>query len=162
MQKKWMVLWAANFNGLHYFRVMPKNTTVTSEVYIDFLEQAFASFNTHQLQQTRNAVQWENALLMHDNAPVHVSKATTNFLQSKYCTILEQPAYSPDTNICDRMIFPLLEMHRKDVIFDDPDSLVNFLRDSIGRMSSEVMMHEFDKLRQHCMHIIDHNGNFVF
>ena len=68
MSKKWMVLWAANFDGLHFLRVMPNNTTVTSQVDIAFLQDAFNSFNTHQLLQTRKAVKWENATLIHDNA----------------------------------------------------------------------------------------------
>jgi hypothetical protein len=161
MAKKWMVLYAANFDGLHFFKVMPTGVTVTAAVYIDFLQEAVASFNTHQLTVARKAVRWENAVIMHDNAPVHVAKTTTNFLESKHCRIVKQPAYSPDTNLCDRMIFPLLEMRRRSVIFDSAESIEQFLRDATATLTSEVMITEFYKLQQHCLEIIDHNGDYV-
>ena len=155
------VLYAANFEGLHFSKVMPTGVTVTAAVYIDFLKEAVASFNTHQLIAARKTVRWENAVIMHDNAPVHVAKATATFLESKHCTTLKQPAYSPDTNLCDRMIFPLLEMRRRSIHFESAESLELFLRDAAATLTSEIMMIEFEKLKLHCEEIINNNGDYI-
>ena len=85
---------------------------MNSEVYCEFLENAFASFSTFELRQNGKAVFWENAIIQQDNARPHVSRETRDFIASKNAVLLPQAPYSPDTNICDRFIFPKLEMER--------------------------------------------------
>ena len=51
MDMKFMVIVAINFEGLSFYRVLEPNETVDSECYMNFLNNAFASFSTCKLRQ---------------------------------------------------------------------------------------------------------------
>lgn len=161
MDKKMMALIACNFEGLSYSKVLEVGETVNSEVYITFLEEAFAAFNIYELRQMGKAVIWETAVLYHDNARPHVSAATNQFLDAKNCVRLRQPPYSPDTNILDRFVFPKLEMERSSIQFDTTEQLRQFLREGLQRNTEQMLSRQFEKLRMHYQNVIDHDGNYI-
>lgn len=162
MDKKFLALVAINFHGLSYSKVLERNETVDSQEYILFLVEAFAAFDTYELRQTTQSIQFENCFLQHDNARPHVSRATQEFLVSKNCTLLKQPPYSPDTNILDRFVFPKLEMERSSMEFETSDDVRNYLQQHLQIITPEMMSNQLRKLTQHCQDIIDNNGDYVF
>ena len=158
VEKKFMVMLAINFSAQFYFEVLNTGETVDSERYTLFLDNALQSFNTYELQQSRQSVQWENCIVFHDNAKPHISNYTCNFLNEKQCCVFRQAPYSPDTNICDRMVFPLLEMRRCKIPFNEIDELKNFLNINLSSITPEIMNHEFDLLLADCQRIINNEG----
>ena len=79
MESKFMAIVATNFEGLTFYKVLPRKRTMDSIVYCAFLEEVFASFSTYKLWTSRKAILWENAVILHDNARPHVSKVTNDF-----------------------------------------------------------------------------------
>ena len=100
---------------------------IDSQGYILFLSKAFAAFDTYELRQNGEAIQFENCFLQHYNARPHVSRATNEILESKNCTLLRQPPYSPDTNILDRYVFPKHEMERSSMELETSEDVRLYL-----------------------------------
>ena len=90
-----------------------------------------------------------------------MSKYTKDFLQSKNCNLLKQSAYSPDINLCDRMSFPTLEMRRSKKLISNIAELETFLTNELSTLTPEIMHHELEKLKIHCLNIIENNGLYV-
>ena len=161
VDKKFHVMFALNFNGLHYYKVLNRGETVNSESYTDFLQEALTSFQTYTLVQQRRSVPWELCKLMQDNAPPHCSAHTRAFLEKKHCTLVKQAPYSPDLNLCDRTIFPKLEMRRSRVTFNSEKELRDFLDQELFTLTPDVMAHEFTMLLTHMQKVIGNDGNYV-
>ena len=161
MEKKFMAIVAITFTGLCNVQVLPRNTPIDSALYIQFLQQTLDNFNTYDLRIARKAITPENCIIMADNARPHISTATTEFLRSKCCHILKQPAYSPDLNMLDRMFFPKCEMKRSKINFSSPEEIDNFIRQCATTNTEEIMLHEYEKLKHHCQQVIDSEGNYI-
>ena len=161
VELKFLVLMAINFSGLHHYQILERNETVNSEIYTHFLDDAMQSFNTYDLQVQKKSISWDTCILLQDNARPHVSNQSRQFFERKHCKLLKQPVYSPDVNICDRMLFPKLEMKRSKLHFYTSEDLRQFLDQELATLNPELMSHEFDMLQIHLKNIIDHNGNFV-
>ena len=161
VDKKFMVLMAVTFTGLYNFQILGNGETVNSEVYTNFLKNCINKFSSYDLQVTRQSIDWHTCILMHDNAKPHDSNHTRTFLQTRNCQLLKQPYYSPDYNICDRFIFPLLEMRRSKIHFDDINSLNAYLEVQLSSIQPAILSHEFDMLQIHIQAVIDNNGNYV-
>ena len=161
VEMKFLALVAVSFGSLHHFKVLNRHETVNSEVYTQFLDEAINKFNSYELRVQRRSVSWDTCILMHDNATPHTSLFTTQFLQHKGCTLIRQPPYSPDVNICDRMVFPKAEMKRSGITFHEPNDVVEYLHKEFQTLTEQVMDHEFDMLTLHLRNVIDNNGNYV-
>lgn len=161
MEVKFMAMVAVTFHGISYSKVLPRNTTIDSDIYITFLEEAMAAFSTYELQISRKAVRWENSTIQHDNARPHVSRATTEFIEGKNSVLLKQPPYSPDTNILDRMVFPKLEMERSQIRFRNEEEVQDFLTIHLQRNTEVVMQKQFEKLKTDLQSIVDNFGNYL-
>ena len=161
MERKHMAVVAVNFQGLSYSKVLRRNETVDSELYCSFLEEVMDFFSSDQMRRERRAVEWRNMTLMQDNAKPHVSRHTISFLERRHVRLLRQSPYSPDLNLCDRMIFPMLEMSRHDTYLENEAELKAFLDASLSTLSAEVMRREADKLLNHCDAVISASGEYV-
>lgn len=161
VDKKFLALVAVNFAGLSHFKILPRYETVDSEKYVAFLEEVITTFNSYELIRDRRSVNWASCFLMQDNARPHVSRQTLQFLERKQCTLVKQPVYSPDTNICDRMLFPKLEMKRSQITFETEEELQQYLTHQLNDLTPQIMEHEFDILQIHLRNIIDNNGNYT-
>lgn len=160
VDRKFMAIVAVNFDGLSFSTVLERNQSVDSELYTNFLIDTVNSFTNHDLRNERREVSWENMVLMHDNARPHVSRHTQNFLADKNVQLLYQAPYSPDLNICDRMIFPALEMKRSDLELMTKESLESYLNETLT-FTPQVMRRAALKLIDHCRNVIAANGNYL-
>lgn len=159
--KKFHVLMAITFGGMFHFKIMEQGVSITSKEYTNFLTETINKFNSFKLQQERRSIPWEYLCLQHDNATPHVSRMTTEFLQKHHATLIKQSPYSPDLNICDRLIFPMLEMKRSKLSFQNSDALNQFLNEQLGNINENIMNHELERLIEHLNKIIDLNGSYV-
>lgn len=154
-EKKFLVMVAVTFGGQSFYKIMPQNQTINSQENTQFLNEMMASFMRGQF-----GLRWENALLMHDNAKPHTSIHSRNFLSAKCCKMINQPPYSPDTNILDRVIFPMLEMRRRNTVFNERQDFEEFLILNLATLNREMMKKELDKLKERCEEIININGDY--
>lgn len=161
MDQKFMALVAANFEGLSYSEVLNRGQTVDSERYVNFINNAIAYFSQRDLVVERRSISFANLILMHDNARPHTSHYTMEYLQGKNVRLQHQAPYSPDLNLCDRMIFPMLEMKRSKITFSNINSLQEYLNEKLSYLSAETMQNQVEKLKEHCIKVINNNGEYI-
>ena len=123
-EKKFHVIMAVTQRGSHFFRILPVNVSVNSELYVSFLGDLLQFIGLFQ-----PPILPENLRLVHDNAKPHADKATTAYMQSRNIRLLRQPLYSPDVNLCDAYVFPRLEALT--IEFHDKSDLENFLNNEL-------------------------------
>jgi hypothetical protein len=88
---------------------VPSNTRVNSDFYCDALRRLRKNFRQKIPEFLRN----HNWLLHHDNAPVHTSLKTTEFVTNDNMVIVPHPPYLLDLGPCDFALFPKLKMKLK-------------------------------------------------
>ena len=130
-EQKFMVIVAVKFDGAYYQEILDRNETVNSTRYIAFLDKMMRYFQSPMAMSRCISTSWESCYLQHDNARPHKSHATEAFLEQNRCKLVAQAAYSPDLNICDRFIFPKLEMERAKLEFQSKESLNDFLHEHL-------------------------------
>ena len=123
--------------------------SINSERYIAFLQQILAV----RRQGT--------VTIMHDNARPHVARATNDFLQENNVERVVQPPYSPDMNLCDRYIFRNMEAHRAEKVFNDRNSVLQFLANYLEQFSRYKLGRELTRLREDLQKIIDLQGDYL-
>lgn len=85
-----VMVWGAfsGKNGRAGLYFLPKNITMTGDLYIEVLNDHMATmFEVHKC-----------SVFMHDSAPCHKAKKVTAWLQRKKIMVLEWPGNSPDLN----------------------------------------------------------------
>ena len=147
--RKFHIIVGINFRGDHYFEVLQAGESINSERYIAFLQQILAV----RRQGT--------VTIMHDNARPHVARATNDFLQENNVERVVQPPYSPDMNLCDRYIFRNMEAHRAENVFNDRNSVLEFLGNYLEQFSRYKLGRELTRLREDLQKIIDLQGDYL-
>ena len=102
-------------NRIFGYRILPKNTNVNFQVYIDFLEQVI-------LPEIRNH-RLHNPLILHDNARPHIHRNVKAFFNRHRWRVLKHPPYSPDLNPCDFDGIARIKRPNKDKRFANENEL---------------------------------------
>ena len=123
--------------GKKHVEVVANGQTVDSERYVSFVKNMMSKFGKHASPLT-----WTDAIIFQDNARHHTSERTMAFLESKSATLLNQPPYSPDFNICDRYRFNYLKDQRMQTQFEDDERVKNVLNAAIRSISLDSWEHE--------------------
>jgi hypothetical protein len=153
---KTMVVAAMTFTGKVHVEYVERGQSINSDAYIQFLRNVFHNFSRH-----RDPLKAEDVLLIHDNARVHVSVATRQFLDSRGVFVINQPPYSPDTNALDRFGFRAVEEKRHRLSFPSAPEVEGHVTDVLKGFSSERLVNEFHALLEHLQLIIDGGGAYV-
>lgn len=156
MEKKFMAIIAVSQKGLHYFEIVPSNSSVNAERYIQFLENFFHFWSS----QRPFPLMPENMRIIHDNAPPHTARSTVGYLQERNVRLLKQPPYSPDCNICDRYIFQRLEAIRKSDL-NTEDELRTFLSKEMPHFTQDRMRAALNSMIEDLKKIIDCDGYYL-
>ena len=90
---KVMMIVAFHENQVFGYRILPKNTNVNFEVYINFLKEVI-----HPAIRRKRI---HRPIILHDNATPHKHKKVKEFYNSHRWEELKHPPYSPDLNPCD-------------------------------------------------------------
>lgn len=155
MEKKFMAIVAVTQKGHHFYKLLPRNTSIDSESYIEFL----ASLEVF-LRNLPNPIQPENMRLIHDNARPHVSRATMAAIQAKNIRLLKQPPYSPDCNLCDRYIFPRLESARVGN-FENLNDIAAFLDQELPKFTPARMAKALSSMVDDLETIVNNGGEYI-
>ena len=75
--------------------------------------------------------------------------------------MIKQPPYSPDTNLCDRFVFPRLESIRNRLDFVNTENLQQFLNDQLPTFTRPMMLKALEKLKNDLQAIIDAEGCYL-
>ena len=76
----------------------------------------------------------------------HVSAFTHQFFENLGLRLLPQPAYSPDTSLCDRYIFRHYETFRRDKVFSNENEVKESIQNFKNSMTSIKLKFEVGKL----------------
>jgi histone-lysine N-methyltransferase SETMAR len=110
-----MMIVAFHKNLVLGYRILPKNTNVNFEVYLDFLSQVILP----AIKQLR--IHRPN--ILHDNARPHKHSKVQEFFVRHQWEELKHPPYSPDLNPCDYDGIYRMKRPNKDKIFNTPHEL---------------------------------------
>ena len=101
---------------------MPKNTTITSKVYLDVLKEKLDPSMTMLGSDT----------FQQDGAPVHTAKIVKKWLSEKNIKLLDWPGSSPDLNVIENCWMILKKKVAKKVADRHPTSvgdLINIIKE---------------------------------
>jgi transposase len=152
--KKYMILVAANFSGMHYFEIMEDGGTINADRYILFLTNLIAYLD-------QNGMPAERVSLMHDNARPHTAGVTQRFLEESVISKVPQPPYSPDLNLMDRFIFRNMETARRNITFHNVNDLRHFVRNYLQSISVQMLNKEYNQLQSHFVKVIENGGEYL-
>ena len=103
----------------------------------------------------------QNMQVINDNARPHTANLTNSLLANKNIKMIKQPVYSPDTNLCDRFVFPMIEYIRNCLDFVNTKDLQQFLNDQLPTFTRPVMLKALEKLKNDLQAIIDAEGCYL-
>lgn len=152
--KKSMIMVAVTFEGKHYVEVLAQHETVDRDKYLQFLKNVMQHFQNPYFQ-------WRDVILQHDNAKPHVATTVMQYLAQKRVQMLPQAPYSPDTNLCDRFVFPTFESSRCKVEFHSADEILQFTQGHIASITQQAWQNEFEKLKDAANSIIMKAGDYL-
>jgi len=115
----------------------------------------------HNFKRQVSPLQWNNLTIIFDKAKPHVSRETTNFLEKKAATLLRQPPYSPNFNLCDRFVFWKLESGRPRDNFESQEDLQQYLQSRLRSMTSVKLQYQFQYLKNDLVKIIECHGDYL-
>lgn len=107
-----------NQEGVVYYEILPRNQTITAELYCE------------QLRRLRAAIPPEKrdeVILQHDNARPHTANVTKMVIQELGWEVLAHPAYSPDLAPSDFHLFRSLSNNMRGISFNNDVEIKNWL-----------------------------------
>jgi len=152
--RKVQMIFATNFNANCYYEFLEDGGTINSIRYIEFVQNAVASFNINNVQL--HSMQW-----MHDNARPHISHLTREFFNNNGLRLLPQAAYSPDLNLCDRYIFRNFENFRRSQDFRTISEVKSCLDHYAQSLRPQSLKNEQKVIIDHCDNVIASQGSYV-
>lgn len=152
-QRKVMLCLWWNYAGIVHWELLPRNTTVTADVYIQQLDRL-----NQALQQKHPKI--DKVEFLHDNAPAHRSKQTSQKLLELGWTVLNHPPYSPDLAPSDYYLFRSLQNHIADMKFDDDEQVKIMLTNFFESKQASFFERGINKLVERWQWVIEHNGDY--
>ena len=73
------------------------------------------------IRRKRQQLLENGVILLHDNAPVHVTRSLLDMLDAWDWEVLQHPPYSPDLSPFDFFLFPHLKKKLRGIRFDTAD-----------------------------------------
>lgn len=139
--------------GVVYYELLPKNTTITAQIYCAQLEKVAEKLD--RMRPGHGPVRF-----LHDNARPHVANATRLKLLQLGWEVLPHPPYSPDLAPSDYHLFTSLNSAMGDKDFDNEAELDLWLHDFFASKSPEFYRAGIYKLPQKWQKVIDSDGDY--
>ena len=155
--KKTMLILAFTANKKFSIKTLPYGETLDSQGYIQFLQNTYNKWRCLRTDPIKPA----DLFWQHDNARPHVSKETKTFLTRKKVKMLFQAPHSPDLNLCDRFLFPLLKKELRKNTYRNHLEVQNKVQDILKHLPRTFLEHELVKLINHCEQVINMNGEYI-
>ena len=93
-----------DFEGIIYYELLRRNTTIDSKLYCEQLQNLKVALQANRPERRK-------VRLHHDNAKPHTSKITRQKLEEFGWEVLPHPSYSPDLAPSDYHLFRSLRNH---------------------------------------------------
>ena len=89
------------------------------------------------IRKKRRQLLENGVILLHDNAPVHVTRSLLDMLDAWDWEVIQHPPYSPDLSPCDFFLFPKLKNKLRGIRFDTAEEIENAVKAQVRRLDTE-------------------------
>ena len=89
---------------------------------------------------------YEKIILHHDNAPIHKSVITKEYLEEKKIKTLKHPPYSPDLSPCDFWLFPTIKQRMRGINNYTRDEIILRFKEELKQLEAKDFHKCFDTL----------------
>lgn len=135
---------------------LPQRTTMTGSYYGNVLK------NLRQaVKEKRRGMLSRGVLLLHDNAPAHMSRLAQSVVKDIGFDQLSHPPYSPDLAPSDFYLFRHLKKHLRGTRFFDDDELKQAAESYLDSMPEDFYFAGINELFDRCRKCIDVKGDYV-
>ncbi|QQP53517.1 Uncharacterized protein FKW44_006023, partial [Caligus rogercresseyi] len=110
------------------------------------------------LSLKKDKIRLKDCLLMWDNARLHTTTDTREFLTRRDVEPVKQSPYSPDLNLCDRFLFWKLKHLLREDEFGGHEEATLAVQRAMRRVSKDELYDQLRKLRGHCHDVIAVGG----
>ena len=155
--KKTLLILAFTANKKFSIKTIPYGQTLDSQGYIQFLQSTCDKWRCLRTDPTKPM----DLFWQHDNARPHVSCETKAFLRRKKINLVFQAPHSPDLNLCDRFLFPLLKKELRKHTFRNHIEIQIKALDVLKHLPTDIFERELVKLVNHCEQVINEHGEYI-
>lgn len=135
---------------------LPHKTTMTGSYYGELLR------NLRQaVKEKRRGMLTRGPLLLHDNAPAHMSRVAQAVVKDIGFEQLSHPPYSPDLAPSDFYLFRHLKKHLRGTRFGDDDELKQATESYLDSMPQEFYLTGIRELFDRCRKCVDVTGDYI-
>ena len=142
-----------NSRGIVYHELLPRNMTVTAEVYCQQLQKV-----ADKLAQVRP--RHGRIRFIHDNARPHTAKLTRQKLIDLGWEVLPHPPYSPDLAPTDYHLFAVLSNAMRNKVYDDEEHLKTWLANFFDSKQPQFYRDGIHCLPGKWRKVIESNGDY--
>lgn len=154
MQRKVMICVWWDQCGVIMMELLLPNTTVTKELYCEQLDRL--NIKIKELRPQIDKVRY-----LHDNAPAHRAKMTSEKLASLGWEVMPHPPYSPDLAPTDYHLFRSLQNHIANMKFNDNEHLKTELETFFKEKPQSFYAHGIETLQQRWRDVINIDGDYL-
>lgn len=156
-QKKVMLSIWWDYKRVLYFELLPRNTTIISDVYCQQLDK----LNDSLKQKRPELVNRRGVVFHQDNAKPHTSLKTRQKLQELGWDLLPHPPYSPDLAPSDYYLFRSLQNSLAGKSFTSDDGVKTYLELFFGEKDQKFYEKGIMILPERWQQVVDSNGQYV-
>ena len=146
-----------DFKGIVYFEQLPKNQTISSNVYCYQLMKL-----DKEIKEKRPELATRKGVIIHqDNARLHRSLVTRKKLLELGWEAMPHPLYSPDLAPSDYHLFRSLQSHLNGQTFNSNEAVKNELIQFFASKNQTFYESGFTKLTERWQKLIEQNGQYI-
>ena len=140
--------------GIIIIDLLPSNSTVTKGLYCEQPDR----LNTN-IKELRPQI--GQARFLHDNAPAHRTKMTSEKLTNLGWEVLPHPSYSPDLAPTDYQLFRALHNHIANNKFKDDGHIKTTVESFFREKPQSFYANRIKSLHQRWRDVIDIDGDYL-
>lgn len=156
-QKKVMLSIWWDYKGVVYLELLPRNTTIISDVYCHQLDK----LNDSLKQKRPELVNRRGVVFHQDNAKPHTSLKSRQKIQELGWDLLPHPPYSPDLAPSDYYLFRSLQNSLAGKNFTSDDGVKSYLESFFAKKDQKFYEKGIMILPERWQQVVDSNGQYV-
>jgi [histone H3]-lysine36 N-dimethyltransferase SETMAR len=142
--------------GILSWTFLPENRTADASWYT----KKCLSNLMRKWKKVNSKTDFSKILMHYDNAKIHNSRLTRDYLARKKIKVLRHPPYSPDLAPCDFYIFNKIKNQLKGRIFNSTHQLKLAWASAVGNLSQRDIHTCFRMWFSQCEKCIQNNGDY--
>ena len=141
--------------GIIHYELLPRNQTITAELYCHQLRRLNAAIREKRPEQHHQVI------LQHDNARTHTANVTKVVIQELGWEVLPHPPYSPDLAPSDYHLFRSLSNQLRGTSFGDDAQLQQWLREFFDSKPVGFFKQGIEQLPERWEKVISSFGEYI-